>query len=419
MAIDPSALYTGQVDTSDPTGYPHGKAQNSVALGDGAGFPLEKAWVNDLLGFEQALLAAVSATPTGTPDKAGASQYLNAINALISSAVTASGNAVLSALKLAGERAQAQNWPERASVTGSGLAANSDVPICWDNSGATGVFLGNRFCAVGNDQKSYTSEDGLLWTQRGLTGGVQIRDVIPGIVSGSPSFLAIDGGVNGTYHSTDGVSWSSGGAVGGPFGAAAYSPSLGIWVIAGSGTVSTSTDGITWTARVVPAGWAGKFPRRAAWAHSLFVIASATSYNKVLTSPDGTTWTERTIGTASAASWTGLAWGGIDGIWMITDGSQVFKSPDAITWTNCAPTGVSGLQDLAVNQSLWVGPTASGGEGGMNYSTDQGATWLTISVGSHIGSATGYARIIAADNRFVAARSSSAALEFALSLRSP
>jgi hypothetical protein len=79
MAIDPSAEYGAQVDTSDPTGYPQGQARNISSPGDGTGTPLERKWVSDVWGFEQALLAAAGITPSGTPDKVGASQYLEAL----------------------------------------------------------------------------------------------------------------------------------------------------------------------------------------------------------------------------------------------------------------------------------------------------------------------------------------------------
>jgi hypothetical protein len=79
MAIDPSAEYPGQIDTTDAAGYPLGKAQNVAAAGDGTGTPLEQAWLNDLWGFLQALLAEVGEAPSGTPDRVGASQYLDAI----------------------------------------------------------------------------------------------------------------------------------------------------------------------------------------------------------------------------------------------------------------------------------------------------------------------------------------------------
>lgn len=78
MAIRPQIVYPGQTATGDP-GYPHGKAQNVTVLGDGTGTPLEKDWLNDVFGLQQALLHLGGATPSGTPDKVGASQYLDAL----------------------------------------------------------------------------------------------------------------------------------------------------------------------------------------------------------------------------------------------------------------------------------------------------------------------------------------------------
>ncbi len=87
MAIDPSTEYGAQVDTgTDPTGYPYGQARNITVPGDGTGTPLEKAWLSDLWGWMQALLDAAGITPSGTPDKVGASQYLTALETLYSPA---------------------------------------------------------------------------------------------------------------------------------------------------------------------------------------------------------------------------------------------------------------------------------------------------------------------------------------------
>lgn len=83
MAIKPSARYAGKIDTSDPTGYPLGKAQNITVAGDGTGTPWEEAIVNDLFGFQQELLnkAGITIAGSGTPDKVGASEYFDAIRA--------------------------------------------------------------------------------------------------------------------------------------------------------------------------------------------------------------------------------------------------------------------------------------------------------------------------------------------------
>lgn len=83
MAIRPSEQYPGQTDAGDLAGYPYGKAQNQSIVGDGTGTPLEAAWVNDVWGFLQALLQQAGVTPSGFPDKVGASDYLLALATMI------------------------------------------------------------------------------------------------------------------------------------------------------------------------------------------------------------------------------------------------------------------------------------------------------------------------------------------------
>ena len=62
--------------------YPHGQARNVTTPGDGTGTPLEQAWVNDLFGWQQALLTAAGITPSGVPDTARNSQHMEALRAL-------------------------------------------------------------------------------------------------------------------------------------------------------------------------------------------------------------------------------------------------------------------------------------------------------------------------------------------------
>lgn len=81
MAINPEAQFPGKIEPSS-TEYPYGKAQNISVPGDGTGTPWEAVLVNDLFGFQQALLDAGEIVPTGTPEEVGASQYLDALNIL-------------------------------------------------------------------------------------------------------------------------------------------------------------------------------------------------------------------------------------------------------------------------------------------------------------------------------------------------
>lgn len=94
MAIDPSTKYPGQVDTTDASGYPHGRARNATELNDGTGTPLEEAWLSDDWGFKQALLAEAGLSPSGEPDKVGASQYLEAIRRIMPVGVDGDGELI-------------------------------------------------------------------------------------------------------------------------------------------------------------------------------------------------------------------------------------------------------------------------------------------------------------------------------------
>lgn len=87
--IIPSAKYPTQTDV-DLTHYPQGKARNVTASGDHTGTPLEKDWLNDWFGFQQAAVLAGGVTPSGSPDTATASDVLNAVIAKAVSTIATS-----------------------------------------------------------------------------------------------------------------------------------------------------------------------------------------------------------------------------------------------------------------------------------------------------------------------------------------
>lgn len=71
--------YPGQTDDTDPSGYPHGKARNASSIGSGDGTPLEQDLINDIQGAMQALAVAADVTPSGDPERADASDVLDAL----------------------------------------------------------------------------------------------------------------------------------------------------------------------------------------------------------------------------------------------------------------------------------------------------------------------------------------------------
>jgi hypothetical protein len=82
MAINPETQFTGKITPSSPD-YPYGEARNVATPGDGTGTPWLAVLVNDLFGWQQALLSEAGIVPSGNPDKVGASQYVQAITALV------------------------------------------------------------------------------------------------------------------------------------------------------------------------------------------------------------------------------------------------------------------------------------------------------------------------------------------------
>lgn len=97
MALDPNSRYPANTGAPDAD-YPLGSAVNVSEPGAGDGTPLEKDWVNDLWGFLQSLLDEAELAADGNPDKVGASQYLDAVLAIIAAVASGDAGAVQAAL---------------------------------------------------------------------------------------------------------------------------------------------------------------------------------------------------------------------------------------------------------------------------------------------------------------------------------
>jgi len=406
MALDPKTRYPGQVSTLDP-GYPNGKAQNIVVVNDGTGTPWEQDLVNDFLGFEQALLDAARITPTNTPDKVGASQYLDALR---------------DACRREIQKKQAINWPERGSFHDAGDLVTPDGPVDIAWAPTLGVSLGGRYVVISPSNTSgfrpWSSEDGTEWDHSGLNNAAY-QCVAYGKINGAPGFLMTWAAPTGYYTSVDGLAWGPLSATVPAHAVACWAESLSLWVLAGdAGVIYTSPTGLagSWTVRTTPGAWVSGCggARRIVWNGSLFVILPLGSYSKCLTSPDGINWTERALG--GSGLWVGVAYSSYDGLWMaIGNGLGYSTSPDGLTWT--LTPGPPAANDLAVIGPLWVMVTQSASFGGIAYSTNKGASWSTVAVGNHRVATAGWNRIVVADGRFVVAHATGAQTEIALSVR--
>jgi hypothetical protein len=222
MALKPIDRYPAQIDAD--ADYPHGKARNSVTFHDGTGTPYEKDIVNDLFGFQQALLVAASLEPTGTPDSATSSQYLDAVRAV------ARQSDLRSRLAL---RAFDPGAETIGSQVNGGVVTHSDgLRSLHVKAGADGVFAvgdspvinqatatvpdltqiqavvrgGTRVLVVGNGgtNNASSTDEGATWSAGGSLSGTPFP---VNVVWDETEFVAVDG-VNQTHHSTNGSVWT-------------------------------------------------------------------------------------------------------------------------------------------------------------------------------------------------------------------
>jgi hypothetical protein len=222
MALIPSSRYPGQIDI-DPA-YPYGKARNAGSYQDGTGTPTEKDRVNDIFGFQQALLVAANITPSGDPDTATASQYLDAVRAI----------SVDSTL--------ARNLTR--ALTLRPLDLNGVTPSTSLYLGAAGGLRGSVFAKAGTNGSFKISASPLVYSSSVTVPG--LTDVRK-LIGGGTRVLAIgDGGNKNAFSTTSGSSWSAGGSTG-----LIVVPTDGVWdgtqfVISGSGHAAHSTNGSSW-----------------------------------------------------------------------------------------------------------------------------------------------------------------------------
>jgi hypothetical protein len=78
MALNLFNRYGSRANTGDAD-YPQGSFKNRTAPGAQDGMYVEKDWANDFLGFFQSIISKSGKTPSGTPDTALASQYLDGL----------------------------------------------------------------------------------------------------------------------------------------------------------------------------------------------------------------------------------------------------------------------------------------------------------------------------------------------------
>lgn len=205
----------------------------------------------------------------------------------------------------------------------------------------------------------FTSTDGISFTDATLSTGLPGFGVsYAGIWYGNGQWIIGKSGAdlsgNCMFRSTDGVSWVQ--CLGDTFDNGIcwdikYNGTR--WVAVGqqaSGspgtyTISTSSDGITWTRNTTATFTSlGPFTNSLGFRVSYgngrwFAVGTGT---EILTSTDANTWTNASVSGISIPNYTDIAWTGSQ--WILTGASGnpfVFVSPNGISWTGVAISGLS------------------------------------------------------------------------------
>lgn len=355
MAISPLAKYFTQIDGSDPTGYPYGAARDDLTPDDGTGTPLQEDWVNDVFGLQQALLNEASIVPSGTPDKVGSSQYLDAIKAVIQDLADQN----LKTLQL-------ENWDTYQVDTFTGSLSGI-------RHHSSGVFI-----TVGANDELQSSFDGITWTRRTSGGGPM--DTLYGTAFDGTTYVAV--GMSGRIKSsTNLATWTARTAANGYTGSFTdiiYRPpgdaTAGFFCAIGtSGEIQTSASGATWTKQTQAGAYAGFF-NRIAYGNELLVAVGDSG--EIQTSQFAETWVKRTPGGGYSNTFFSVAYG--NGIFVATgvDG-EIQTSPDGINWTSRTDSGLSGLSSEQVLLDVTFGDgefCIVGGSGAVQTSPD-GINW--------------------------------------------
>ncbi|CAB4123473.1 hypothetical protein UFOVP46_4 [uncultured Caudovirales phage] len=203
----------------------------------------------------------------------------------------------------------------------------------------------NLYVAGGVAGTLTTSTDGITWTSRTSGFGA---NAINGLTFGLGQFAAAGASIdNGSYSS-------------------------GLYVAVGAaGTLTTSPDGITWTSRTsgfganaisaVAFGYSNQITESSGYtnhsAQPLFVAVGAAG--TITTSPDGITWTARTSGVSTAIASIVFA----NGLFVATTTTSVYLfSTDGVNWSHGTAGGISSVNLLATayNNGRWAIAGASG-----------------------------------------------------------
>ena len=242
--------------------------------------------------------------------------------------------------------------------------------------------------------------DGTTWTARNAPEA----NFWQSVAFGNGTFVAVSvDGTNRVMTSSDGITWTARSVPASSWTSVTYGN--GVFVaVAGFGTdrIMTSPDGITWT----PRGSSTDSWEAITYGNNTFVAVASMGTNRVMTSTDGITWTNRSVPTG-IQQWKSVTWGNNKFVAVSGSGfnDRVMTSADGVTWTFAQAIHNGNWSSIAYGNNTFVATATSfGGGGSMDYvmTSSDGITWTARTAAAAVGwNAVGYG-----GGKFVAVTSS-------------
>ena len=283
-----------------------------------------------------------------------------------------------------------------ATTVTSGAVVDFDI---------SGLPVGGNYIAVPNNTAGQYSTDGSTWSASTFpsSGSGNWTAVVSGLqndgssVYKSSAAIAVCTGSSNTAVSTNGTTWSAGTALPGALNTAsgqdiAYGyTGVGVntfVVVSESDTdIAYSLDaGGTWTLQSAALPNTGF--KAITYGKGLFVAVTGGGSTSAATSEDGITWTARTL--PASRDWVDVAWGNGRFIAIAADNATGAYSMDGITWTALTIGLASGLpKQITYGQGMFA--VSSTDADGIAYSEYGTTPWTTQAVTSATGGYNGIA----------------------------
>ena len=242
--------------------------------------------------------------------------------------------------------------------------------------------------------------DGTTWTARSAAEANSWN----GVTFGNGTFVAVSPtGTNRVMTSTDGISWTPRSVPASSWTSVTFGNGMFV-AVAGFGTdrIMTSPDGVTWTTRGSSTdSWSG-----ITYGNNTFVAVGMGATNRVMTSTDGITWTNRSVPTGGIQQWSAVTWGNNKFVAISGTGfnDRVMTSPDGVTWTYAQAIHNGNWSGIAYGNNLFVATATNPGGMSSDYlmTSSDGITWTPRTASA----AVGWTSVVYGGGKFVAVANS-------------